>query len=132
MLSFLAYLLVLSSSTFADTANVACVKLDWVCSPGCLWVGNPGQSQAIPLTKLSERNGVELWQGSLKWLLDGQNFDLRVLERREKGTSALKYLYLSVPLDSNVTTMSTGLFFTETRYTDSKTKFGLSVRCSSL
>jgi len=132
MLSFLTYLLVLGSQAYANTANVACVKLDWVCSPGCIWVGNPGQSQAIPLAKLSERDGVELWQGSLNWLLDGQNFELRVLERREKGASTLKYLTLSVPLNSNVTTMSTGLFFTESRYTDSKTKFGLSVRCSTL
>lgn len=128
-------MLMFGGYSYADSINIACLKMDWICSSGggCLWGGNPGQAQAVPLNFAGHLKGdKELWIGQMRWTLDGQVFDLEVSQQRENGKSNLNFLTVILQnLEGSTEILSTGLAFTQARYKNPASKFGVSVRCST-
>ncbi len=116
----------------SESVGLSCIKFSLVCPPsgGCVWSAQPGQLFSIDLTKKSEKNSGEIWEGGKSLSIDGQQFDIYVYQSRKNGNK-FEYLKLDIALSKDVLIASTGGLVVTSKYHDKANKTGVSVRCTT-
>lgn len=117
----------------SESVGLNCVKFSLVCpsSGGCVWSAQPGQLFSIALSKKSEKNSTEIWEGGQSLTIDGQQFDIYVYQSRKNGNK-FEYLRLDIALSKDVLLSSTGGLVVTSKYHDRAKKIGVSVRCTTV